>query len=134
MTKLVLALLTHRSGLPKPSRRRFQEGGKIDGLGGAAMPSTDEILVTPHVRLDNGDRRARKREARRAKRLLAGSNHRQRAAPSLKGQGKALDNTFRKERKGKKCRNIKATVCQYFQGPEVNCEYVGGESAHGLWR
>jgi hypothetical protein len=98
------------------------------------MPSTDESLATPHVRLDNGDRRARRREARRAKRLLAGSNHRKRAAASLKGQGKALDNTLRKERKEKKRRNIKATVCQYFQGSEVNSEYVGGESAYGLWR
>lgn len=115
---LGLAFLTRRSGFPKPSRKRFRERGAVDGFVGTGAPSTDRSPTTYHARLGNGGFKTRNRDARRAKRLLAGSNHRQLAAASLKGQGNAPDSTLRKDRKKKKRRTVTATVCRHFQRPD----------------
>jgi len=97
------------TGFPKPSRKRFRERGTVDGYIGTDTSSADRSLTTYHAQPGNGDFKSRKWGARKAKRLLAGSNHRRLAAASLKGQGNAPDSTLRKDKK-KKRRNIKATV------------------------
>ena len=117
MFRLVLALLTRKAGFPRSSHRRFRERGTVDGSVGTAMPSPDRGPATCHAQQGNRDFRTRKRGARRAKRVLAGSNHRQFAAAS---QGKAPDGTLRRDKKKKKRRNIKATVCHIFRDQKVN--------------
>jgi hypothetical protein len=106
----VLSFLTCKSGFPTSPHKQFRQWGTTEVPVVPAPPSTNIRSIAKNTRPWNEDRKARRRAARKAKRMLAGCNHRQLAGPSQIGPG-TIPDTVRREKRKKRRRKIEATVC-----------------------